>query len=50
MLTVKFINELIEICFSAGILQFKVDQCYPINLSLVMEFLGNVFTTVFSGP
>jgi len=30
MLTVKFINDLIEIYFSACIFHFKVYQCYPI--------------------
>ena len=37
MSTVKFINEIIRICFSARTFQFKVYQYYP-YLSLVMEF------------
>jgi len=30
MSTAKFINEIIESCFSADTFQFKVYQCYPI--------------------
>jgi len=41
MSTVKFINEIISIYFSARTLSTESRSMFP-NLSLVMEFLGNI--------
>jgi len=43
MSTVKFINEIINLFFSRRTLFIKSKSILP-NLSLVMKFLGNVFT------
>jgi len=43
MSTVKFINEFIQIYFFSSYLSTERRSALP-NLSLVMEFLGNVFT------
>jgi len=42
MSTGKFINEIIYSCFSAGF--FSLKYMGVTHLSLVMEFLGNVFS------
>ena len=43
MSTVKFINEIINLFFSRRTLFIKSKSILP-NVSLVMKFLGNVFT------
>jgi len=45
MSTVKFINEAIEIYFSARTLSIE-SRALLLNLSLVMEFLRNVLTNL----
>ena len=45
MSTVKFINEAIEIYFSARTLAIE-SRALLLNLSLVMEFLRNVLTNL----
>ena len=43
MSTVKFINEIIQIYFFRSYLSTESRSTLP-NLSLVIEFVGNVFT------